>query len=135
MAMENTVSSDFDLRLSIVKSIFDCSLPGVLTFSFLVSLEDIKRLVVNALILSYSSHRPPCLLDDVHGTRLAMCLAVSYVVSVQLPAFHVLTLYSIIRPFDALEISHIRKYFGKRSICSFGASTSFSIVLSKVFKT
>ena len=29
MAIKNTVSSDFYLRLSIVKSIFDCRLPGV----------------------------------------------------------------------------------------------------------
>ena len=29
MAIKNTVSIDFDLRLSIVKSVFDCRLPGV----------------------------------------------------------------------------------------------------------
>ena len=29
MAIENTVSIDFDLRLSIVDSVFDCRLPGV----------------------------------------------------------------------------------------------------------
>ena len=33
MTIENTVSSNFDSRSSIVKSIFDCRLPGVL-FSF-----------------------------------------------------------------------------------------------------
>ena len=31
MAIENTVSSDFDQRSSIVKSIFDCHLSDVLT--------------------------------------------------------------------------------------------------------
>ena len=46
-----------------------------------------------------------------------------------------LTLYSIITPFDAFEISCIWKYHGKCSICSFGANTPFSIILSKVFKT
>ena len=30
MAIENTVSSDFDPRSSIVKSVFDCHLPGVI---------------------------------------------------------------------------------------------------------
>ena len=32
MAIENTISIDFDLRSTIVKSIFDCRLPGVLKF-------------------------------------------------------------------------------------------------------
>ena len=44
-------------------------------------------------------------------------------------------LYSIITPFDAFEISCIWKYYGKCSICSFGANASFSIIFSKVFKT
>ena len=46
-----------------------------------------------------------------------------------------LTLYSIRTPFDAFEISHVRKYYGKRSICSFGANAPSSIIFSKVFKT
>ena len=46
-----------------------------------------------------------------------------------------LTLYSTLTPFDAFEISCIRKYFGKWSICSFGANAPFSIIFSKVFKT
>ena len=46
-----------------------------------------------------------------------------------------LTLYSIITPFDTHEISRIWKYYGKWSICSFGAIASFSIIFSKVFKT
>ena len=29
MAIENTISCDFDPRSSIVKSVFDCRLPGV----------------------------------------------------------------------------------------------------------
>ena len=31
MAIKNTVSSNFDLHLSIVKSVFDCRLSGVKT--------------------------------------------------------------------------------------------------------
>ena len=44
-----------------------------------------------------------------------------------------LTLYSIITPFDAFEISSIWKYYGKWSICSLGANAPFSIIFSKVF--
>ena len=32
MAIKNTVSSDFDPRSSIVKSVFDCRLPGVIRY-------------------------------------------------------------------------------------------------------
>ena len=46
-----------------------------------------------------------------------------------------LTLQSIIAPFDAFEISHIKKCNGKWNICSFGANVPFSIIFSKVFKT
>ena len=46
-----------------------------------------------------------------------------------------LTLSSMIRSFDAFEISCILKYYGKWSICSFGANASFSIIFSKLFKT
>ena len=38
-------------------------------------------------------------------------------------------------PFDTFEISHIWKYYGKWSICSFGANAPFPIIFSKVFKT
>ena len=43
--------------------------------------------------------------------------------------------YSIIAPFDTFEISYISKYYGKWSICSFGANALFSIIFSKVLKT
>ena len=46
-----------------------------------------------------------------------------------------LTRYSIITPFDAFEMSCIWKYYGKWSICSFGANAPFSIIFSKVFET
>ena len=46
-----------------------------------------------------------------------------------------LTLYSIIAPFDAFEISCIWKYNGKWSICSLRANAPFPIIFSKVFKT
>ena len=46
-----------------------------------------------------------------------------------------LTLYSIIAPFDAFDISCIWKYYGKWSICSFWANAPLSIIFSKVFKT
>ena len=36
MAIENTVSSDFDPRSSIVKSVIDCRLPGVNMFTELL---------------------------------------------------------------------------------------------------
>ena len=49
--------------------------------------------------------------------------------------FIYLTLYSIITPFEAFEISCIGNYFGKWSFCSFGANAPFSIIFSKVFKT
>ena len=39
--------------------------------------------------------------------------------------FYSLTLYSIITPFDAYEISCIVKYYGKWNICSFGANAPF----------
>ena len=45
------------------------------------------------------------------------------------------TLYSMIKPFDAFEISCFWKYYGKWSICSFGANSLFSIIFSKVLKT
>ena len=40
-----------------------------------------------------------------------------------------------ITPFDAFEIPCILNYYGKWSICSFGANALFSIIFSKVFKT
>ena len=46
-----------------------------------------------------------------------------------------LTLNSMPTPFDAYEISCIGKYYGKCSICSFGANAPFSIIFLKVFKT
>ena len=46
-----------------------------------------------------------------------------------------LTLYSIITPSDAFEILCIWKYYGKWSICSFGANAPFSMIFFKVFKT
>ena len=52
-----------------------------------------------------------------------------------LPSFREnVTLYSIKSPFDAFEIQHIRKYYGKWSIFSFGANAPFSIIFSIVFK-
>ena len=39
MAIGNAVSSDFDQRSSIVKSVFDCRLPGVLMF-----LKSVKKI-------------------------------------------------------------------------------------------
>ena len=45
------------------------------------------------------------------------------------------TLYSIITPVDTFEILCIWKYYGKWSICSFGANAPFSIIFSDVFKT
>ena len=46
-----------------------------------------------------------------------------------------LTLYSMLTPFDTIEIiSYILKYYGKLSICSFGANAPLSIIFSKVFK-
>ena len=49
-----------------------------------------------------------------------------------------LTLYSIITPFEAFELQHIwKKKYGKWNVCSFGANANapVSIISSKVFKT
>ena len=48
MSFENTVSIDIDLRLSIVKSVFDCRLPSVnmvndLKFIFFSQIENKNR--------------------------------------------------------------------------------------------
>ena len=43
MAIENTVSNDFDPRSSIVKSVFDCRLPGVvITVCLLPDLSNVS---------------------------------------------------------------------------------------------
>ena len=57
--------------------------------------------------------------------------SILYLVSV---AQQALTLYSTLTPFDAFKISSIWKYYGKSSICSFGANAPFSIIFLKVFK-
>ena len=46
-----------------------------------------------------------------------------------------ITLYPIITPFDAFEVSCIWKYYAKRSICSFGTYAPLSIKFSRAFKT
>ena len=44
MAIENTVSSDFDPRSSIVMSVFDCHLPGVSTYIVFIPSSDLNYL-------------------------------------------------------------------------------------------
>ena len=45
------------------------------------------------------------------------------------------TLYSTISIIATLKYHVFEKYYGKWSICSFGANAPFSIIFSKVFKT
>ena len=58
MAIENTVSSDFNTCWSIVKSVFDCRLSGVFT----VSLENVSLLYKITITVENREF-------EVHGTR------------------------------------------------------------------
>ena len=63
MPIENTVSSDFDSRSSIVKSVFDCHLPGV-----------IKSAVLVTQIILYILVAPKCLLWYTVPTHMKCCI-------------------------------------------------------------